>query len=88
MNVSARAATQLRILEPTHVAAVLDDLRGRSYGAGSHLVEVDVSGAAYRCFVARHRDGSLVLLGVVSGRSRDGPVSLVMSRGAIAYRGK
>lgn len=75
MNVSARAATQLRTLEPGHVAAVLDNLRQRPYGPGSHLVEVNLPGTTYRAFVARHRDGSLVLLGVVSGRSRDGPVS-------------
>ncbi len=68
MNVSARAATQLRILDPEHVAAILDQLRGRSHGPGSHAVEIDVTGTTFRCFVARHRDGSLVLLGVVAAQ--------------------
>ncbi len=68
MNVSHRAAGQLRALEPDHVAAILDALCGRSFGPGSHLVEVAVTGTTYRCFVARQRDDSLVLLSVVEPR--------------------
>jgi len=68
LTVSPRAANRLQGLEPTDVAAILDTLQTRAFGPGSHLVEVVISGVPYRCFVARHKDDSLVLLSIVAPR--------------------
>ncbi len=61
MNVNPRVGTQLYALAPDHVAAILDHLRYRTYGPGSHLVEIDVRGHRIRCLVARHYDHLLIL---------------------------
>ncbi len=65
MNLTPRAANQLRALDPADAAAILDHLRDRRYGPGASLVEVETAGGTCRCFVARHTDGSLVLLAIV-----------------------
>ena len=71
MNISSRAASQLHALDATDCASVLDTLRDTEIGPGSHLIEIVTPGqTAFRCFVARHRDGSLVLLGVLESRPR------------------
>ncbi len=68
MNISSRAANQLRRVDPEIVGRILNDLPNRSYGPGSHLAEIDVRGHRFRCFIARAKDDSLVLLGVVEPR--------------------
>ncbi len=68
MNVNPRVGTQLYALAPDHVAAILDHLRYRSFGPGSHLVEVAAIGTTCRCCVARHKDHALILLSVVELR--------------------
>ncbi len=71
MNISARAARQLHALAPTDCAKVLDDLRDRTYTPGSHVIEIETPGrTTCRAFVARHKDGSLVLISVVEARPR------------------
>lgn len=62
MNTTPRAANQLRTIDSGDVAGILDHLHDRQYGPGASLVEVEAASGVYRCFVARHKDGSLVLL--------------------------
>lgn len=68
MNLTPRAANQLQALDPADAAAILDHLHDRQYGPGASLVEVETAGGTVRCFVARHRDGSLVLLSIIHAR--------------------
>lgn len=68
MNLTPRAANQLRALDPSDVASVLDQLRGRPHPGATSIIEVAVRGQVFRCFVGRHRDGSPVLLGIVRDR--------------------
>ncbi len=68
MNLTPRAANQLQVLDSGDAARILDILNDRQYGPGASLVEVETPGGTCRCFVARHRDGSLVLLAIVHPR--------------------
>jgi hypothetical protein len=62
MIVSPRAANQLRGREPDDVAAILDGLRdARRY---THFAEVDTGRRLFRALIAKHRDGSMVLVSV------------------------
>ncbi len=62
MNLTPRAANQLYALDSGDAARILDHLHDRPYGPGAALVEIGTAGGTVRCFVARHKDGSLVLL--------------------------
>jgi len=68
LTVSSCAANQFRALEPNHVVVILDALRGRSCGPGSHLVEVAAIGTPCRCFVARYKGHARIWLSVVERR--------------------
>lgn len=72
MNITPRSAAQLRAIDPTSVAAILDHLRERSFPEreSSSLVEVDAPGGTFRAFIARHKNGDLVLIAVVTSRPR------------------
>ncbi len=70
MNISTRAANQLYAVDPDDVAETLDTLRDREFKAGASIIEITSHDRAFRCFVARHRDGTLVLLSVVPARPR------------------
>lgn len=71
MIVSPRAATQLHALEPEAVAAILDSLRDRTMPPGATITET--RHGAYGAFIARHKDGSMVLVSItVHGRNRHG----------------
>jgi hypothetical protein len=71
MHLTPRAAAQLRTLDPADAARVLDTLRDAELGPGSHKIEITTADRViFRAFIARHRDGSLVLLGVVPARPR------------------
>ncbi len=62
MIVTSKAANQLHLLEPDAVAAILDTLRGRANAPGATIIETGAG--PYRAFVARHRDGSTVLVSI------------------------
>lgn len=65
MNFTPRAATQLQALDPPDVAAILDHLHELAVPDRASVVEVETAGGTVRCFVARHKDGSPVLLAIV-----------------------
>lgn len=69
MNISPRAATQLHNFDPNDVARILDHLREYPAHDGVQVIEVRAS-AHFRCFVGRHRDGSLVLISVLESKPR------------------
>lgn len=69
MNLSPRAANQLHALPPEDVARILDDLRDRAFKPGASLIAIECQRGTYRAFVARHKDGSLVLLAVVASQA-------------------
>jgi hypothetical protein len=83
MNLSPRAACQVQALDAGQAAALLDVLERHPSAGNTTVVEVNLDGQGYRCFVGRHRDGSSVLLGLIAGcttnqasgaaKSRDGP---------------
>ncbi len=64
MNAAPQAAARLRAMEGGDAVVILDTLRDRSFGPGAHVVVIDVYGHRFRCLIARHRDGSPVLLNV------------------------
>ncbi len=69
MIVSPRAANQLHGMEPDDVAAILDTLRDRAMPPGATVIETGAG--PYRVFIARHKDGSMVLVSItVKGRNR------------------
>lgn len=70
MNLTPRAARQLRALDPADVAEILDTLGDHSFPHREHasLIEVETPGGVCLCFVARHKDDSLVLLSIVHPR--------------------
>lgn len=73
MDFTPRAAGQLRALEPDITARILDRLRDQVIPDRASLIEVKTAGGTVRCFVARHRDGSLVLLSIVHLRQGVSP---------------
>lgn len=72
MNITPRAAAQLRALPAGECAAVLDQLRDRTFPDGERttVVEVDTPNGTYRAFAARHKNGDLVLLAIVQTQAR------------------
>lgn len=68
MNTSARAAAQLRALDPADAASILDHLHELAIPDRASLVEVATPAGPVRCFIARRRDGSPILLGIVPTR--------------------
>lgn len=70
MNLSPRAAQQLRNLDPQGVAVILDCLRDHQYPKGASTLEISTLSTTYRAFVGRHKSGELVLLSVVETRPR------------------
>jgi hypothetical protein len=60
--VTARAAGQLRALEPEAVAAILDKFRDRTNPPGATVIETGAG--PYRAFIARHKDRSTVLVSI------------------------
>jgi len=69
--VTPKAATQLRALEPDAVAAILDTLDHEPHPSAPTVTEIHAPGVAVRFLVARHRDGSTVLVSITAkGRNR------------------
>ncbi len=62
MNTTPRAANQLQALDPADVTSIIDHLHEQVIPDRASVVEVETAGGTVRCFVARHKDGSLVLL--------------------------
>ncbi len=57
--------------ETDHVVAIVATLRERPFKPGATIVEAPAGGTLWRCFVARHTNGQLVLLSVLPhGESR------------------
>ncbi|MBA3274849.1 MAG: hypothetical protein H0T72_03575, partial [Chloroflexia bacterium] len=65
MTLSPRAANQFQAIVPNHVAAIVNALRERSFKPSATIVEAPAGGTRWRCFVARHTNGQLVLLSVL-----------------------
>lgn len=84
MNLSPRAANQLRYFDPEDVVAILDHLRDHPTHRGVQMIDISVltphpgpkngtlhaDTPPFRAFVKRHRDGSSVLISVVESRPR------------------
>lgn len=71
MNISNRAAHQIRSLEPDDCANVLDYLRDQRIRSGVQIITIEAaSGRTYRAFVGRAKDQSIVLISVVESRAR------------------
>lgn len=67
MTLSPRAANQFEAIDPNHVAA----FRERRFKPGAMIVEAPAGDTLWRCFVARHTNGQLVLRSVQThGESR------------------
>lgn len=65
MNTTPRAANQLRALDPADVTSIIDHLHALTAPDRASLIEVATASGPVRCFVASHKDGSLVLLAIV-----------------------
>lgn len=73
MNTTPRAAAQLRAIDPGDAARILDRLHELAIPDRATIVELPTPTGAYRAFIARHRDGCSILLGLVPTREEVSP---------------
>jgi hypothetical protein len=62
VNAAPQAAARLRAMEGGDAAMILDTLTAHPCPDGTRLI--DAGGHRFRCLIARHRDGSPVLLSI------------------------